>query len=174
MNPKILKIIYGIIIVILIGAVVYFAVGKKSVLLSSDTNLKNIALSLNDVQGFNFVAETNFQKGVGSPNASAGYLINFDNSVKVGGKGVSGYKDLSNSLYIFNSLEDVKKDFVKNVQGFQNVKIEKIGDESNAFSGGTAVVVWFRKNNVMSSISLIGGDTNEAVKFAKLVESRIK
>ncbi|GEM_PF-4951010 len=184
MNQKAsLKIVLILIIVLILGTVGYFILVKNS-----GNNVKDIALSLKDVKDYNYnLLADDYRPNLNEkpyPHILAWYIESFDtladfsNLLNVN---ATAHKSLVNDVYLYDSLENAQKalpadhsqDFQKLAQ--QSFQIEKIGDESYAFSDSSHIVrIWFRKNSIISQIALTGGDINEAVKFAKLVESRIK
>lgn len=164
------KIIFSLIILLfLIAFLLYIFQGY------GDKSLKKLALSPKDVEGYYMINES-----YASPtetNSVDYYYALFDNYP-------AGYKLLSNTILLYDSVEDLKKDFNKEdlrnkfSQSLKEASIETIGDDSIAFSGdlfgGKRTLVWFIKKNVIVNIYLVNGDVGEAVLYAQKIEGKIR
>lgn len=141
------------------------------------SSLKEAALSANDIGGLNLISERNLTEKLENGQKYYAYLKTFNNAAIAGSKDAAGFKEITNRLYVFSSSEEAKKFVVTSYQGFNEFNIEKIGDESFAFSGTVSgknlIIIWFRKNNVVSALTLQGGDSKEAFRYAKIAESKI-
>lgn len=143
-------------------------------------NLKELALSEEDAQGYFLLNESSQLSAY--KDAIASYSVIFDNKGS-NPTDYTNYKRLYNTILLYNSLDDLKKDFNKEdligvfPATFKEVKIESIGDESFAFSGDlhgvNTTYIWFRKGNTIVKIQLIYLiDVEEAVLYAKRAEAK--
>ena len=156
--------------------IIFGCTNQNSNLAASD--LKKITLDKGQLQELNLIAERNFTEKLPSGETYYGYAKTFNNAVSAGGKSAKGYKEVVNRAYVFSSPEVASNFIVKSYQDLNKFNTGKIGDESYAFSGTLSgkdsIMIWFRKNNVVSVVILQGGDSNEAYRYAKMIEAKIK
>ena len=147
-------------------------------------NLKNFALLPGDVSGYRILSESSQLPP--RTNAISAYIVSFVQYGNTGSNPVNpqNYKTLSNSILLYKSLDDLKKEFNKEnlarqfPSTFKEASIATLGDESFAFSGSlygvNATYVWFRKGNYMGGIQLTNENIGEAIGYARIVTSKIK
>ena len=162
-------------VVIAIG-IYFYQQSKKPLDVNSD--LKSLSLDQNDVKGLQLLYESRFDRDTINPNAHSRYIISYDNSLEFKNK-KEKYKSVTDKIFIYNSTADLEKDFVKKKPEpiFEEVTITQIGDGSYAFKmsvfGQKNSYIRFRKKNVIVEVSLNGGDINEAIAYAKILDGKI-
>ena len=168
---------------ILLTFVILEACSKKPIPAQQTGDLKKYSLSAKELPDLGIVFELNLGKDEMSPNAVSGYAANFGNKVK--NTSSSGYKSLSINLQSYNTAEDAKKYFSRNmlpnevIQKFQEIKTKgMIGDESFVYSADVSkqrrVYALYRTGNVAVQLSSIGIGTNNTVRYARIIESKFK
>ena len=134
----------------------------------TDTNLKTIALTQEEVTGFN-VAVSIEQPSLTFKDTTDEYTILFNDN-----------KDtLSNKVFIFKTAEDAGNNFIKsNIPGVNKVNLDNLGDEGLAFItkdsiGNEIISIWFKKKNLIANLEITNSNLDEAVSYAKKIEAKI-
>ena len=168
---------------ILLTFVILEACSKKPIPTQQNSDLKKYLLTAGEMPDLNLISELKLGKDKISPNAVSGYTANFGNKVK--NTSSLSYKSLSINLQAYNSAEDAKKDFSRDrlpkgiITNFQELRLNKpIGYESFTYFGGVfeqrKVHVLYRIENVVVQLSSVGVGTNETIRYARLMESKLK
>lgn len=169
----------AVLLIVLVSLAIYDYYFSKPKTPTKD-NLKELALSAEDVKGYSLLNESS--QLLAYKDAIASYAVIFGN------KGndttdYGNYKKISNTILLYGSSDDSKKYFAREISskmlpGFGEIRIRDIGEESIAFSGDLfgqkRTSLWFRKKNAIANIYMVNFNTDEAVLYAQKVEGKIK
>ena len=158
------------------------ATAQQNTFINPNSDLGKYSLNAAELQDLYLVSQSNLDKDKLNPNAVSGYAANFDNKVK--NTSSPNYKSVSINLQAYNSAEDAKKDFSRDMlpkevlKNFQEIKLNStIGDESFTYSrtamGQRRLYVLYRTKNAVVQLNSIGIGTNSTVRYARLMESKI-
>ena len=155
----------------------------NTAMIDPSSDLKKYSLTTRELPDLDLVFESKLGKDKIGPNAVSGYAAGFRNNVQ--DPDSLSYKSLSINLQAYNSAEDVKKDFSRDMlpkgilKSFHELSLQRpIGDESFAYFGGSAeqrkIHVLYRLENFVVRLNSVGIGTNSTIRYARLMESKLK